>query len=105
MWRVSRRFVVKRAPFEFDVVLDHDSVEHYREVRRPHQLTICTELRSIVNDIVRLPLARFATRIDHRWALLVKSPTLSIEVGRVLITIEYLDLIPVAKENSTIASP
>src|SRR5579859_3394696 len=58
----------------------------------------------MVNNVIGLPLARFAAGVDQRGGDTVKSSGLAVGIGFVLIGIQHLNLIPALQVNAAIAS-
>lgn len=85
------------------VLQDHTIVDHrYRRVRTV--ATILLEGRGGVDNVVNVPLARFAHRVGQWDRLLVDTTRLSVHVGRVVVAIEDLNLIHALQEDTAITT-
>src|SRR5437899_1487409 len=56
------------------------------------------------NDVIALPLARFAARIDERGGVAIKSASLAVEIGLVAVAIEHLNLVAALEIDAAVAS-
>lgn len=70
---------------DFRVILDQDAV-----LQRGHRgflldSAVVSEDRRVVDDVVRLPFAGFATGVDQRRVLFINRAGLTVEVGLVVI--------------------
>jgi len=80
-------------PFNFHMVLNEHTVMKHCDIRRFFYRAIGIESGSGVNNIVRLPFARFAGRVDQRDGLLIDRTGLSVGIGRIIVAVENLDFI------------
>src|SRR5256885_2108416 len=54
------------------------------------------------NDVIRLPLARWPSRVDERRVLAVNGAGLPVGIGVVLVRIEHLEFVDPHQEDATI---
>ena len=69
-----------------------------------NQLAVGVELRRVEHDVVGLPLAGLPARVHERRVLLVNGARLAVEVGRVLVRVEDLQLVVVHQEHAAVAA-
>ena len=86
------------------VVLDQDTVHQHRHPGLIQIGPILLEDRSSVDDVVTVPLAGLAHRIDKGRLLLVDRADHAVDIGFIVIGVKYLDLIQPLEENSAVAS-
>ena len=83
--------------------MDQDAVEENGYVGR-FQKPVAVEDRRFEYDVVRLPFARLAHRIDEGWPLSIDSGCLSICVRRRPVRVKHLDLIATLKEHPAVSA-
>src|SRR5438309_4142512 len=86
------------------VVLDEHAVVQHRHPRRVAHGAVRCEAGPVKNDVVGLPLARRAARIDERGGLSVDGGGLAVGVRVAVIGIEHLNLIVRHHEDAAVAA-
>ena len=70
-------------PHDFDVVLDQHAILQDGDRCRLQQLAGVIEAWGVIDNVVSLPLARRAARVDQRGVLLVNRAGLAVVIGLV----------------------
>ncbi len=100
--RVVWRLVEKCSTLQREVVVNHDAIVQYRDVGGLYQFSLSVELGGLEDDVIRLPLARLARRVDGGRGLLVDGSALSVEVGFVFVGVENLQLVPLHQKHPAV---
>src|SRR3569833_1169923 len=95
MGLVERFADIAGAAFQFKMVLYQYAVVDHRNISGCGQAAIRLEHRRRPDDIIRLPLTGLAAGIGQRYGLLVDAAHLSVDIGLVVIVVQYLQLITV----------
>src|SRR5687767_414977 len=85
-------------------MMDHHPVMDHCCIGRLDKLAVL-EARRLEDDVVTLPLARFARCIHHGRILAVNRRRLAIGIGRIVPGIENLDLVAAHQKNAAIGAP
>src|SRR5690606_1640732 len=93
MGRVHGPAHIRGSTFDFDMVLDQDTVVQYRYGPGSCFIPFFIEFRGMVDNIIVIPLARW--RGSHcQWNMLFINRTyLSVHIGIVIIIVQDLDLV------------
>jgi hypothetical protein len=90
---IERLADVEGLPFELEVVLHQHSVKEDGDIRRGFERSIGVEGGRGPDDVVGLPFAGLAVRIDQRRALFVDAAGLAVDIGFVVVGVEDLQLV------------
>ena len=101
---VVRWSAVESRSLDLDVILHEYAIVNDREVRRRHHLAILTHARCAEENVIALPLTRFAARVHKRNVLFVNACRLSIRVSPVVVRVQDLNLVVSLKKYSAVAS-
>ena len=89
---------------QFGMIMKRDSVVHNGEIARFFEFAIF-EFWNCEEDIVDLPFALLAHRVDKRRIATVDRACLPVRVSFALVAIENLNLILVEEDDSGVAPP
>jgi len=109
--RFIKRFAdVAGAAFELEVVLHQHAVVEDGDTGWGSEAAVSMEYGSRPDDIVALPFAWFAAGVGQRDRLFVDAAGLSIDIGLIVIVVQYLQLISIvaltgAGEENTAVAP
>lgn len=96
--------LMSRRSDEFLSVMDHDAVVDHRDPRFLNE-SLTVKPRCLEDDVIDLPGARRAARVDEWWFLAVDGRRLSIRVRWVVMGVENLDLVSSKEKDSAVAPP
>src|SRR5258706_12114160 len=89
---------------EFNVVLHEHAIVEGGDTRGPQKFTGSVETRAVKDDVVNLPLARWARGVHLGRKLAVNGRGLAIGIGFTLIRVEHLHLVKTVQEDSAVAA-
>src|SRR5687767_13769068 len=75
-----------------------------RHVGRRQHSSIFGKARSAKDNVVALPLTRFAARVHERNMILVNARSLAIRISTIVIRVQNLNHVPSLKKNSAVAA-
>jgi len=101
-WLVWGSYSMSGRACEFHIVLREDAIVKNRETRRARDLSRRIETRSVKNNVVRLPLARWQRSIHLRRILSIDRGSLAVRVGPILVGIENLYFVKPHQENAAV---
>src|SRR5262245_3682020 len=90
---------------DFRVILNQDAVLQDSERAFFLHSAVVTEDRRVVDDVVGLPFAGFATGVDQRRVLFINRAGLSVGIGLVVVRIEHLKFVTALQEDATVSAP
>src|SRR5690242_10687677 len=94
--RFVKRFAdVAGAAFELEIVLYQHAIVEDGDAGRGSEAAVSMEYGSRPDDVVALPFAWFTAGIGQRDRLFVDAAGLSIDIGLVVIVVQYLQLISI----------
>src|SRR5437867_13455103 len=88
---------------QLNIVLNQHAVVQNSDSSRTNELTARNEDRSAEDDVVSLPLTRWATGIHQRWVLAVNRGSLSICVRFVVVGVQHLNFIFPHQKHAAVA--
>src|SRR5438477_10327781 len=101
---IVRWSAIESRSLYLDVILNQDAVMNDGEVRRRHDLAIFIHSRSAKENVIALPLTRFAARVHQRDMLFVNACRLSIRVSAIVVRVEDLNLVVSLKKYAAVPS-
>src|SRR4029077_15199246 len=102
--RVMRALPVHRPAGDDRVVLDEHAVVQHGHPRRVAYRAVRREAGPVKDDVVGLPLARRAARVDERRGLPVHRSRLAVGVRVAVIGIEHLHFVMRHQEDAAVAA-
>src|SRR5258705_3651353 len=89
---------------EFNVVLHEHAVVEGGDTRGPQKFTGSVEARAVKDDVVDLPLPRWARGVQLGRKLAVNGRGLAVGIGFTLIRVEHLHFVNTVQEDTAVAA-